>query len=317
MWLRKQNVQLIFLQETYSSKTEEQMWANEWGGQAFFSHGTQHSKGVMTLVHHSCDINVNNSITNNNGRFIILETEIESSPFIFVNVYSPNNLTKQKHFFDDIHSCLENYVGDNIVIGGDFNCALTHLDKEGGAPIEQKQPLINKVNSIMKEAQLIDIWRELNTNKKQFTWREKAKNIHCRLDYFLMSKHLKKYTENCYITYAPECDHSAIVFQLQTSHFKHKRGPGFWKFNNSLLTDKPFTDELRKNIEIWKKSYSDLEDKRLAWDLIKMEIRNFSRYFSIKKAKTKQNLEKTYSEQINEIMTNLYLRLKIKMRKNW
>ena len=43
----------------------------------------------------------------------------------------------------------------------------------------------------MKLAELCDIWRVLNVRKKQFTWRDKTANIHCRLDYFLMSVRLK------------------------------------------------------------------------------------------------------------------------------
>ena len=33
---------------------------------------------------------------------------------------------------------LSNYADENIIIGGDFNCALTELDKIGGKPVERK-----------------------------------------------------------------------------------------------------------------------------------------------------------------------------------
>ena len=41
-WLHRQNCSFVFLQETYSSKECENIWQAEWGGEVFFSHGTNH-----------------------------------------------------------------------------------------------------------------------------------------------------------------------------------------------------------------------------------------------------------------------------------
>ena len=49
-WLHNQNNHFTFLQETYSSKECANIWEAEWGGRIFFSHGSTHSKGVMTLI---------------------------------------------------------------------------------------------------------------------------------------------------------------------------------------------------------------------------------------------------------------------------
>jgi len=65
-------VKWLFFEFFYSSIDEEQMWGNEWGGPVYFSHGTKHSRGVIILVHPSCDIAVKNSIVDK--RFIVLET---------------------------------------------------------------------------------------------------------------------------------------------------------------------------------------------------------------------------------------------------
>ena len=40
----------MFLQETHSKDVSEQQWANEWGGKAFFSHGSPDSCGVAILI---------------------------------------------------------------------------------------------------------------------------------------------------------------------------------------------------------------------------------------------------------------------------
>ena len=52
--------------------------------------------------------------------------------------------------------------------------------------------------------------------------------------FFLISKTLNDLTDKCKIFYAPETDHSAILIHIKSHELKHKRGPGFWKFNLSL-----------------------------------------------------------------------------------
>ena len=37
----------------------------------------------------------------------------------------------------------------NIIIGGDFNRSLTHLDKAGGKPVENKKCVINKISNLI------------------------------------------------------------------------------------------------------------------------------------------------------------------------
>ena len=41
---------------------------------------------------------------------------------------------------------LSNYANENIIIGGDFNCALTELDKIGGKPVENKKGVRDKIS---------------------------------------------------------------------------------------------------------------------------------------------------------------------------
>ena len=45
-WLIKQNVDICFLQETYSTDDVVDQWKKQWPGECFFSHGSNHSRGV-------------------------------------------------------------------------------------------------------------------------------------------------------------------------------------------------------------------------------------------------------------------------------
>ena len=69
-----------------------------------------------------------------------------------------------------------------------------------------------------------------------------------------------------------------------------KSGPGYWKFNNSLLQNKDFCNELKTIIEHILLQ-NDALDHQVKWELVKYKIRDFSIGFSKKIAK--QNREKT------------------------
>ena len=66
-----------------------------------------------------------------------------------------------------------------------------------------------------------------------------------------MSKHLLPPVKVCNIIPVWFSDHSAVVFNVQSDDF-FKRGPGFFKFNNSLLDDHNYVEELRTNIPKYK-----------------------------------------------------------------
>ena len=63
------------------------------------------------------------------------------------------------------------------------------------------------------------------------------------------------------------------------------RGLGLWKFNNSLLEDEIYVKLITDSYAVIQNKYSGIEDKRLKWELIKMEIRGITIPFSKNKAK--------------------------------
>ena len=136
---------------------------------------------------------------------------------------------------------------------------------------------------------------------KQFTWRNKSFKIQCRLDYFLISKKLNDLTDKCKILYAPETDHSAILLHIKSVELKQEKGPGFWKFNQSLLQDEAYVSKLRTELEWFKQKYIDVDDQSLRWDLIKMEIRGFTVKYSKNKARKRKSTETFLQNQINDL----------------
>ena len=86
-----------------------------------------------------------------------------------------------------------------------------------------------------------------------------------------------------------------------SKELKQHKGPGFWKFNSSLLEDEVYINKLRENIILFQNKYFDIDDSGLKCDLIKMEIRGFTIKYSKLKAKKGKNEERLLQNKVNEL----------------
>ena len=64
-----------------------------------FSHGSNHSCGVMGLVRSDLDFNLMSINSDDEGRSIVMEAEVQGLPFLFVNIYAPSKTQDQCCFF--------------------------------------------------------------------------------------------------------------------------------------------------------------------------------------------------------------------------
>jgi len=260
------------LQETYSSVQTAKLWEAEWEGKTVACHGSTHSRGVMILFKPKINVSIGNVIRDKSGRYILSETVIDDLKLIFVNIYAPNDQAQQVKFLRDLSkSVLNSYANETFVIGGDFNCPLNDFDKRGGRTIEHKKIVIQEMNNLMKTYDLIDTWQLKNRNVQGYTWSNPSMKIQCRLDYFLLAKDFQSSLKSVKIVPNVFSDHSTLSLVLVLCEKEAERGPGFWKFNNSLSGDKECIKLISKKIPEFASKDHDVADKGLLWELIKME----------------------------------------------
>ena len=292
-WCRKQNANIIFLQETHSTRDKEKQWKAEWGAPLELAHGSSNARGVAILLRNGFDCKIKQKYVDPAGRYIGIQAQINDENFYLFNVYGPNNDNHAAQFYDHLLAVLKKEdlaFEDKIIIGGDFNCPMNPmLDKQGGIIMTRKK-IVERIEEILRTFNLHDIWRVKNPKKKSFTWCQKSPFIFCRLDYWLISDTLQDLIKNVDITAAIKTDHSAIVLHLQGFE-ETKKGPGFWKMNTSLLSDENFIQLMKANLEIWKEEGKDFSDKRVAWDWIKYKVRLVSMQYSKELARTKREKE--------------------------
>ena len=240
-WLKQYhggNNGIILLQETHSTPDCEKLWKNEWGSNIIFSHGASNSRGVAILFPRHIDYTIVNSILHEHGRYIILELEIIGTQICLLNLYAPtmDSEKEQINLIDEIMAIMESYNEGSLICGGDFNvCLHPELDKYG-TDKKLRTNYSKKIFTFCEMFNLCDIWRVFNPTSKRYTWRQLNPLRQSRLDFWLVSIHIMYELENVDIKPSYKSDHSIICLVIVNSK-EQERGPGFWKFNSSLLTD--------------------------------------------------------------------------------
>ena len=244
-YLRQKEVDIVYMQETHSTKNSKNMWRNLWGGKIIFSHGEPNARGTAILFAKNVDVKITKEYVDKKGRQAFCIIEYNEQKIALCNVYAPNE--DDPEFFVEIVEKLANIEVDHIVWGGDLNTYLTENDKKGGKSIKNLPRATNVINSFLEEYAWTDVWRYFNRDKFQFTWkRNKPKPIYSRLDYFLMPEGSIDYVNECEIWPGFLSDHSFVYMKLKFE--KGLRGPGLWKMNMTHLTSKEFVDQVNEII---------------------------------------------------------------------
>ena len=86
-WCKDKGADIVFLQETFSTRDVEDRWSSMWEGSCYFSHGSNHSKGVLVLISPRVDIEVLEVFQDNEGRYIFIDCKIQGIRLVLGNVY--------------------------------------------------------------------------------------------------------------------------------------------------------------------------------------------------------------------------------------
>lgn len=244
--LRAQKADVYLIQESHSTTDSSRLWSSEWGGQAFYSHGTPSSRGVAIFVSRHVSIKILSQVQDDRGRFIgmnILHGEHELS---IASVYAPtqDKPKEQIEFLEGMDERLNQLEPTNLVVAGDFNCILdSTIDKNtAGEGHPQGDQGRNALKSLMDEWNLLDVWRVRHPQEKAYTFRRG--DYTSRLDYFLIHPHLADISRKENMVNLSCSDHSLITIQFNFDS-STDRGPGFWRFNTDLLNNESFVQKMK------------------------------------------------------------------------
>lgn len=199
------------------------------------------------------------------GRILSLLFSINNLKINLVNIYAPTNLTDRKTFFENLHDFF--LPADAIIVGGDFNCYERDLDKFGG-----NISLAQYLTDFRSAFSFTDIWRALHPRSREVSWFNSNFTVGSRLDKFFVSRNIVDMISSC--AFSPCCfsDHDFLHFHANFDN-AIPRGPGLWKFNNSLLADSVFCDFISQRISDLSSCASRFTSVKIWWDFFKESLK--------------------------------------------
>ena len=285
-YLHIKEYDIVFLQETHSVRSNEKYWRSVWGGRIFFSHGASNARGTAIMIRKKAPVKVTYQEADPGGRWVILHVEVAGIKMSIAGIYAPNE--DNPLFFQEVFKKL---VGTDrqIIIGGDFNLVLDmNKDKFGGLEKTNKKSS-RLVKEYMKLEHLYDVWRELNCDKRVYTYQvNRPSIIRVRLDYILVSASLLQNVKVAEIVPGFMTDHSIPFIMLAMG--PGGRGSGFWKLNTSLLKDDEYVVGLYDIID--KELDKEYTSETFRWEFIKSELRGYTIRYSSRKNKSRNNTMK-------------------------
>ena len=244
-------------------------------------------------------LQVDSRYSNNSGRIVLITTSLNGQKVTLGNIYAPNDQANQLQFLQENDCIIDKTELTSLIVGGDWNCTLTKKDKMGGAPWKPTT-YSNLISTTMELFDLIDIQRVRHPKLRKFTYESKSLRVKSRIDFFLIAKDLTVYMKKSEILPAIAPDDNAIFISLTLPN-KSPRGPGFWKFNNTLLKDSQYIDKIHNTFTQARKYYGHLTDKRLFWEMIKMDIRSATITYSKNKSKSIRNRERELIRKLDHL----------------
>ena len=301
--LKRKGPGIFMLQETHTTPIIESKWISQWGSRdIIFSHGTSAKKGVAILISRNVEHKIINTLTDKEGRFIITDIKLDDRIYTVINIYAPtrNYQKEQIKVLTTLIEYLEAFKMEHIIFGGDMNVYMdAKLDKLDSMPDSGDNPEFrSNINCFLDTYNMVDVWRTLNPTKRIFTFHRG--NTRSRLDYFFASEHLLNSLVSADILPGFHSDHSLICLIFNNEGIA-SNGRGFWKFNSSLLHDTTYVNNIKQIITQCISTYNSIEDKRVVWELVKMDIRNYTIPFCVNKKKTDLEYENSLYKKHSEL----------------
>ncbi len=305
-WLRKQEADVIALQETHLGKAcDEWKWTREWEGQSYWSVVSSNCKGVALLFNRKRKFDVTNVQKGQSGRIISLSAKVEDKNVRFVCVYAPNKENERKAFFK---SDLEDHMDSeqyNVLLG-DFNCTLEDVDRShlnnGGIEVGRAE-----LSEFMKKKQLFDVYRRRNPRKKEFTYFKPNSTVRSRIDCVMLDEMMDPWVYHVQTQTAVFSDHNAVIVKLKVGD--QQRGPGRWKMSARIIESRLFSDTFSEFWQSWSTCKDQFSSKRMWWVETKDKIKELAtwcaRQINKKERGDRKRLEDLLLEENNKAEPNL------------
>ena len=242
-YLKNLHYDIYLLQDTHLTQRKATFFNSLWRGKCYHAFGTFNSRGTSILFNPQTQHNILHEEHCSEGNYNIIVCTVFLNTYTIINIYGPNE--DRPAFFRSIKQRLDALPNENIIIGGDFNFVLD-FQRDSNYCRQNNPRARDAFVQTIEEQGLIDVWREVNPGKQAFTWTKQNPLKFGRLDMFFISEHLLTYVASSSVIVGYRSDHSMVCLHINAP--QKKKGPGLWKFNESLLSDSRYDELIKKLI---------------------------------------------------------------------
>ena len=171
-------------------KLREKMIAK---AKSFYPHGKSNSSSVWICFIGSKKVFVKNKLSDNNGRTLIFDVEIDPKNFILINLYNPNTVAEQ---LETLSKLMEMLTKLHLTQFNNITCA-----EDSNLFFNVNLRVVEEIHSVRKQFELKetynlkDTWRMKNPKAKQYTFQQKhvPRFLQRRLDNFFISSNIQEF----------------------------------------------------------------------------------------------------------------------------
>uniref|UniRef100_A0A669E357 Reverse transcriptase domain-containing protein n=1 Tax=Oreochromis niloticus TaxID=8128 RepID=A0A669E357_ORENI len=266
--LKQLESSIAFIQETHLLREDLVKVRRRWPGKVLASCCPSHSRGVMVLIHNSVPFQVNNTIYDKAGRFLVVQGTLLKETLNLVNVYGPND--DNPSFFENLFLLIATLPG-KIILAGDLNCTLDpKLDRSSRIDTSHSQTR-KKIQQYLKDLNLCDPWRIQNPNKREFSCYSAVFKSYSRIDYFLISSSLLPNITKCIYDSIVLSDHAptSLFYKVEQVNSRSNK----WRLHPKWIHDSDFIKFVGEHIDLYFSINTTQTTAAIRWEAFKAYIR--------------------------------------------
>lgn len=242
--LKKEKCQVALLQETHLSDQEHNKLRRNWVGQVFYSSYKSNSRGVAILLHRNLPFTLDRTISDGEGRYILVAGHIYGEHVLLGSIYAPN--IYDPAFFPKLLADISGFSTSYILIGGDFNCTPNPtIDQSPPRPSPSRKSL--KLAEFCTDLDLYDAWRVLHPTGRDYSFFSKPHQSFSRIDLFFSSRTLLDRINDCSIGSQTISDHSLISIIVSPPYINPSHI--HWRLKPTLLNNPHFVDYINRELK--------------------------------------------------------------------
>lgn len=297
-YLKSISADIIFLQETHIKHNEQRLLRCNWVSQVFQSTFSCRARGVAILFRRTIPFKHISTISDPNGRYVIVSGLIFSVHITLLNLYGPNY--DDPSFFRKVFNLLPNLSNTHLIIGGDFNLVLDPtLDRTPARSVGHLPNSTSTLNELTNSYDLVDIWRLNHPTDTQYTFFSNVHSSYSRIDFFLADFKVASCVTAIKHHNRIISDHSAVTISLDLFEIK----PSYsWRFNPTLLFDSHFSQRVTE----WLDEYlmfndtGEVSDSTL-WESLKAVLRGYIISYESSLKKQRQKCLSVIEARLNQL----------------